>query len=690
MTTIDSNPQTDPIVEELVTAAPPAHVSTTPTSRAVKRLVRNKVAMVALGWIVFMLFVAVFAPFLAPYNPNDQLAGKFLPASSDHWLGTDHLGRDELSRLIYATRVSMLVGFATVICAVVVAVPVGLVTGYRGGWVDNVTQRTMDAFQSFPALVLALVLAFVLGASTGNLVLALVVVFIPGLVRLMRAQTLAVKEETYVEASRAIGTSTRRVLRKRILPGVTTALIVAVSIAIGGAILAEAGLAVLGLGVPPPEASWGGMLRDSFPYIFTEPVLILIPGLAIALVILAFNLLGDSINDALGRGSVGPSRRQRRKARKAAAAAGDLAAPETRGRKHHVGLTTVTIRPGEETVAVPSEGDVLAVEDLKVAFDTANGTLTVVDGVSFSVSQGEVVGIVGESGCGKSVTSLAVMRLIGSPPGRVTGGSVVFEGRDLLRLGFEKMRELRGNHLSMVFQDPMSSLDPCFTVGHQLTEAIRLHQSMRRKDAKQRAVELLELVGIPDAPAQMKEYPHRLSGGMRQRVMIAMALINDPRFLIADEPTTALDVTIQAQILELLKRLQRDLGMSMMFITHDLGVVADICDRVVVMYAGHVVEQASVADLYREPRHPYTQALLAAIPHADEDTDRLTTIPGTVPVPGNWPTGCRFAPRCSYRIDACEAAPPALVEIGDGRSTRCIRHDELRVSDDAPAGVGTA
>ena len=256
------------------------------------------------------------------------------------------------------------------------------------------------------------------------------------------------------------------------------------------------------------------------------------------------------------------------------------------------------------------------------------------------------MGLVGESGSGKSVTSMSIMRLIPSPPGRITGGAVFFEGRNLLELPFAEMRELRGSDLSMVFQDPMSSLDPSFTIGHQLVEGIRLHQSVRRAQAKARAVELLDLVGIPDAKSRMGEYAHRLSGGMRQRVMIAMALLNDPKFLIADEPTTALDVTIQAQILELLKRLQEELGMSMIFVTHDLGVVADICDRVLVMYAGQIVEHAPVHDLYAQPLHPYTEALLGAIPRADETLARLVTIPGVVPVPGAWPSGCRFAPRC--------------------------------------------
>jgi peptide/nickel transport system permease protein len=510
---------------------------------------------------------------------------------------------------------------------------------------------------------LALAIAAVLGPSLDNAIIAITIVFIPGLVRLIRAQSLAVRQETFVEASRSIGTRTHTILRKRILPGVATALIVAVSLGVGGALLAESGLSFLGVGVQPPDASWGSMLKDGYGFIYTEPQLILIPGVALALAILSFNLLGDSINDALGQGH-GPRKRHKRRTRK------------EREHRARLGLTTVTGTRGNVPRATPSA--ILSVDNLEVEFDTPDGPLTVVDGVTLSVAKGEVLGLVGESGSGKSVTSMSIMRLIPSPPGRITGGSVLFDGRTLLELPFEEMRELRGNQMSMVFQDPMSSLDPAFTVGHQLVEGIRLHQSVRRATARARAVELLDLVGIPDAKGRMDEYPHRLSGGMRQRVMIAMALLNEPKFLIADEPTTALDVTIQAQILELLKRLQAELDMSMIFVTHDLGVVADICDRVVVMYAGQIVEQASVSDLYARPMHPYTEALLGAIPRADETREQLVSIPGVVPVPGAWSQGCRFAPRCQYAIAACSEAAVALDAVkGAGRLTRCIRHEEL-------------
>jgi peptide/nickel transport system permease protein len=651
----------EPLTPEQVASTP-----LRPTRRALSKLWHNKVAMFALFYIALMIFVAIFTHLLTPQDPANQDAKKFLPASGAHLLGTDQLGRDILSRLIDGTTVTVKSGFITIAFAALIAVPLGLLAAYVGGAFDNFIMRVMDALNAFPALVLALAIAAILGPSLEHAMIAITIVLIPGLVRITRAQSLAVRQETFVEASRAIGTRTHTVLWKRILPGVATALIVAITIAMGGALLAESALSFLGLGVQPPNASWGSMLRDGFAYVYTEPLMIVYPGVLLALAILSFNLLGDSVNDALGQGHRVPKRRKQKRAEKAQA-------KERRGR---LGLTSAT--SAAQPTAVPAPDAILEVQDLKVEFDTDGGPLTVIDGVNFTVSPGEVLGLVGESGCGKSVTSLAIMRLIPSPPGRITGGAVFFEGRNVLDMGFDEMRELRGNHLSMVFQDPMSSLDPCFQIGHQLVEAIRLHRGVPGKKAEQRALELLDLVGIPDARSRMSEYPHRLSGGTRQRVMIAMALINDPKFLIADEPTTALDVTIQAQILELLKRLQSEIGMSMIFVTHDLGVVADICDRVVVMYAGQIAEEAKVHDLYAQPLHPYTEALMGAIPRADETAERLVTIPGVVPTPDKWPIGCRFAERCTYAIPECRAAPIELLPFnGNARLTRCIRTAQI-------------
>ena len=312
----------------------------------------------------------------------------------------------------------------------------------------------------------------------------------------------------------------------------------------------------------------------------------------------------------------------------------------------------------------------LEVRDLRTYFHTEDGVARAVDGVSLEVERGEVLGVVGESGCGKSVTSLSIMGLV-EAPGRIEDGSRIrFGGRELTGLSEKELRAIRGNDIAMIFQEPMTSLNPVYPVGDQVGEALRLHRGLSKKEARARAVELLRLVGIPVPERRVDEYPHQLSGGMRQRVMIAMALANEPDLLIADEPTTALDVTIQAQILELLLELRDRLGMGMVLVTHDLGVVAEVADRVVVMYAGQVVEEGPVEALFDRPAHPYTRGLLAAIPRPDQKAGRLAVIPGTVPAPTHWPDGCRFRPRCPYAWDRCHEQP-ALLDAGPGQRARC-------------------
>jgi len=331
------------------------------------------------------------------------------------------------------------------------------------------------------------------------------------------------------------------------------------------------------------------------------------------------------------------------------------------------------------------EPPLLEVEDLRTYFYTRDGVTRAVDGVSFSVARGETLAIVGESGCGKSVTSLSILRLIASPPGRVVGGRIVFEGRDLLGLTDAEMRDIRGNEISMIFQEPMTSLNPVLTIGRQISEALVLHRVLSRRDALARTVDLLRLVNIPEGERRATEYPHQLSGGMRQRVMIAMALACDPKLLIADEPTTALDVTIQAQILDLMRGLKEKTGAAIVLITHDLGVVAEMAQRVVVMYAGRKVEEAPVTDLFDRPRHPYTRGLLHSIPRletalADDSgatESRLAEIPGMVPSLREEIAGCIFAPRCAYATDRCRAEYPPLVEKTAGHFVACWEADRL-------------
>ena len=318
----------------------------------------------------------------------------------------------------------------------------------------------------------------------------------------------------------------------------------------------------------------------------------------------------------------------------------------------------------------------LELENLHTFFYTDTGVARAVDGVSFAVGVGETVGVVGESGCGKSVTALSILRLV-RPPGRIEPGSVMrFEGKDLMALDEQDMQHVRGNRIAMVFQEPMTALNPVFTIGDQIGEVARVHAGMSKRESLAKAVEMLKLVGIPAPEQRADEYPHQLSGGMRQRVVIAMALVMNPALVIADEPTTALDVTIQAQILELLADLTRRLGTSVLLITHDLGVVAENCTRVIVMYAGEVVEEAATSDLFASAHHPYTEGLLGAMPRVGREKDRLATIPGTVPPPTNWPKGCRFRDRCPYSWERCETEHPPLYQIGGGHTSRCHLAEE--------------
>jgi peptide/nickel transport system ATP-binding protein len=326
----------------------------------------------------------------------------------------------------------------------------------------------------------------------------------------------------------------------------------------------------------------------------------------------------------------------------------------------------------------------LSVKSLRVFFATPEGVARAVDGVSFTVAAGETVGLVGESGCGKSVTALSLLRLV-PPPGRIEAGSSIrFEGVDVLALKTEPLREMRGDRMAMIFQEPMTALNPVLTVGDQVAEVVRVHTSASRSEAWERAVKMLAQVGIPDPAARAKQYPHELSGGMRQRVMIAMALILEPRLVIADEPTTALDVTIQAQILELLREMRERTGLALLLITHDLGIVAEMATRVIVMYAGEVVEEASVNELFDAPAHPYTEGLLAAVPRFGEEQQRLRTIRGTVPPSTAWPSGCRFRDRCAYAFDRCEREAPTLLQIGASHRARChlVEQPERRVLHD--------
>jgi peptide/nickel transport system permease protein len=592
--------------------------------------------------VAAIVALALAAPLLDLPDPVRQdVARRLAPPTDTNWLGRDEFGRDVLSRLIWGARASLAVAFASAAIACLLGTLLGLLGGYFRGAAEFLAVRSMDIVLCFPPILLALLVVTLLGPGAATLILVLSILYLPGFVRVTYAEVLSARSHDYVEAVRALGAPAPRILLRTVLPNVAGPILVQFSLAVAAAVVLESGLSFLGLGVVPPAPSWGLMIRGARSTMVQAPLMLLWPCLALTLTILAMNLLCDALRDAVDPRTAPPRRR-----------------------------LLDRLLPG--LLPPPRSGAVLEVQGLSVAIETPRGTVRPVQDVSFAVEPGRTLAIVGESGSGKSLTALALMGLL-PPAARVAEGAAWFDGSDLLRLPEHAMRRLRGGPIAMVFQDPMSSLNPVHRVGDQVAEAIRAHRPLPAGRARAEAVALLRRVGIADPERRARAFPHELSGGMRQRVMIAMAIANGPRLLIADEPTTALDVTVQAQILDLLADLRRETGMGLVFITHSLAVVAEIADEVVVMYAAQVVERGPVAAVFDDPRHPYTRALLAAVP---EGEDAPQGIPGVVPQPHLFPAGCRFAPRCPRAAPACEAAPPPLEPIAPDHAVRCIRWAE--------------
>ncbi len=621
-----------------------------------RRLLRRPVAVVCLSYLALVVGVAIAAPLVLP-GVGQQRAGDLTATSENpsaaHWLGTDTLGRDVLQRLLVGTRVTMLGAAEALVVVLVLGVTFGLLAGFFGGWIDRLVTWLADLTFSMPAIVIVLVVLSVFPQSMLAAMVALGVLAAPGLMRLMRAATLPVREELYVAAAKVAGLSRPYILTRHVLPRILGPMLVQASLLAAVALLVQTGLAFLGLLVQEPAPSWGGMTADGITVITSHPWLIWPPGAAIALTALALGMLGDAIRDATAEGwGVSPATAlHQRPAQRAVVTA-------------------------EHPASAPEAAALLAVKSLDVWFTTRDGSVQVLDDVTFDVRPGETVGIVGETGCGKTITASAVLGLLPSGAA-IERGEIRLSGRDLASTREEELRKVRGKEIAIISQEPVIGLDPAFRVGTQLAEVVRRHHRVSRVAAKQRVYELLESVRLPNPDAVARRYPHELSGGMAQRVAIARALAGGPKLLIADEPTTALDVTIQAEILDLFRQLQRERGMAILIITHDWGVIADLCDRVVVMYGGQVVERAGIRDVFRRPLHPYTKALLASNPHGISDAKELPTIPGSVPAPGTWPAGCRFRSRCGYATARCGDERIDLVRLADHRETRCIYHTQL-------------
>jgi len=615
-------------------------------------LARNHMAAAGAVILGLVVLVALATPLLPLPDPDVTAPANRLlrPLADGHLLGTDHLGRDILSRLMWGMRVSLVVGVSASLVAALVGSAIGIVSGFFGGRTDNLLMRGIDMLMAFPYILLALAIVAVLGPGLMNALYAIAIVNIPFFARNIRGVTVGLAHREFVDAARLSGKNSLSILAAEILPNVMPVIVITMSTTIGWMILETAGLSFLGLGAQPPQADLGSMLGEGRKLLITAPHVSTIPGVMIFVIVMSINLLGDGIRDVLD-----PRLR-----------AGALARP----------APVTEIDRDEDSASAPGPADsagVLAVQGLKTRFRFGDQVYKAVEDVAFTLQPRECLGLVGESGSGKSVTALSMVGLVASPPGRIEGGRVLFQGRDLLSADAESLRRVRGDRIAYVFQDPLSTLHPLFSVGDQVAEALLSHRPMPYRQAWDRAVEILGQVRIPNPARRAHALPHQLSGGMRQRVGIAMALANGPDVVVADEPTTALDVTVQAQILNLMNDLRRDHAAALLFITHDFGVVSEICDRVAVMYAGRIVELGPVDDVLSRPAHPYTRRLIACVPRLGDRAHRLEAIQGLPPALNRLPDGCAFADRCTLADQTCRRGDIALASFGATRAVRCVK-----------------
>ncbi|MEU8029416.1 dipeptide/oligopeptide/nickel ABC transporter permease/ATP-binding protein [Streptomyces sp. NPDC049099] len=613
----------------------------------------------AVCFLALVVLVAVLAPLLAPDDPLDQqdpVGGSGHPSAA-HWLGQDSLGRDILSRLMYGARWSLAIGLGATGLALVAGAVIGAVAATSRKAVDETLMRCLDVVMAFPGIALAAVLVAVFGGGIGVLICALAFLFTPPVARVVRANVLDQYGEDYVTAERVIGARTAHIVLRHVAVNCAAPVLVFCTVQVAEAIVFEASLSFIGAGVRPPDPSWGSVIADGKNMVLTGGWWATVfPGLLILLTVLSLNILSEGVSDTW-----------------AAPAPREVRAPQDRLQAPEPGSGEVLPLPGLAEAARrlrsrarPRPGSsgqpVLAVENLTIGFPDRHRGVDIVAGVGFEVYPGEVLGLVGESGCGKSLTALTVMGL--QPRGARVGGQVRFRQRDLLAEPIRVRRRLLGHEMAMVHQDALSSLNPAMTIRAQLKQLVR-------RGGRRSPRELLDLVGL-DPERTLRSYPHELSGGQRQRVLIAMALSRDPSLIVADEPTTALDVTVQAQVMELLLRLREELGFALILVSHDLALVADVTDRVVVMYGGQIVESGVTAELVAAPAHHYTRGLLGSVLSLESAEERMTQIKGVVPAPADFPAGCRFADRCPLATEVCHESAPVLA--GTATHTAACHH----------------
>ncbi|APH46357.1 ABC transporter [Microbacterium sp. 1.5R] len=624
-------------------------------------------SLICIVVLAVIALAAIAAPLIAPFDPLASGA-PVQPPSAEHWFGTDRQGRDIFSRLVYGARYSLVIGLGATLVALAAACVFGTIAATAPRWISETLMRVMDVVMSFPGIALAAVFVAVFGKSLPVLVLTIAFLYVPQLTRIIRANILDQYGEDYVSAVRVMGAGTPRIIAKHVARNAMAPVLVFATVLVADAIVFEASLSFLQAGVPDPEPSWGNVIAAGRNLLMSGAWwATFFPGILIMLTVLCLNILSEGMTDAM----VSP--RARKITADAAnteestheleeAAAGhddtnvivtvdtavnlsvpsgvpDVLVPVAPAVPLSERLAVLRQRELSRTDRLVYAGDetpLLDVQDLCISFPR-HGDVDVVDRVSFTVRPGETMALVGESGCGKSITSLAIMGLLDAKAD--VRGRILFDGEDLLQMTPKSRNALRGHDIAMIYQDALSSLNPAMLIRSQMKQ-------LTSRGGTRTAEDLLELVGL-DPARTLASYPHELSGGQRQRVLIAMALTRDPRLVIADEPTTALDVTVQAQVVELLMRLQRELGFALVFVSHDLALVAELTHRITVMYAGQVVEQGTTREILTQPVHEYTQGLLGAVLSIEAGSDRLHQVSGVVPSPRDFPAGDRFAPRSS-------------------------------------------
>ncbi len=612
-------------------------------------------AIIALTWFLFIVIGSLTSPLWVPFDPYLPSTGSELQTPSlTHLLGTDDLGRDIFSRIMIAGAGTIIGSAITVLIAFGIGLPSAFIAAQAGGKVEQFFSRFAEIIFALPAMVMILALVAAIGESNMQPLMVFFGFLIsPAVYRVMLGQVISIRQRLYVDAARLNGMSSARINLRHILPGIWRTVLVQAALIFVAGIGIQAGLSFLGVGPQEPNPSWGAMILQATNLIYFSPWLMVPPGLILVATVFAINELADIFGEGEAQAS----------------GVKQFSFKDLKGSKRS-NLEQVSEAPKTEKI--------LELRDLVVGVD---GKHELVSGVSLGLNFGQVLGVVGESGCGKTMTALSVIGLL--PPGvAIRSGSILLNGVDIADWNEQELNTIRGHQIAYISQEPMVALDPMFTVAHQLNYPLRRLRGFSKSQARAESISLLKKVGILYPERVMKSYPHQLSGGMAQRVAIALALTGQPKLLIADEPTTALDVTIQAEILDLLRSLVKELDMAMIIVTHNLGVVADIADEVAVMYAGQVIESGPVADVLLKPAHPYTAALLGADPHFGADKkmpERLASIPGTVPPAWEWTNSCRFAARCDFATEVCKQPLRSAEAHGTG-SVQCLRNGELKLT----------